>query len=86
MVQVWALLAAGADINAAEPDGATALHWVSYHDEIETLDRLLAGGADANAVNDLGVSALWTASENGSTDAVSRLLAAGADPLSLIHI
>jgi len=80
MAQVWAFLAAGADVNAAEPDGATALHWVSYHDEIETLDRLLAGGADANAVNDLGVSALWTASENGSTDAVSRLLEAGADP------
>src|SRR4051812_25040329 len=75
-----ALLRKGADVNAAEADGSTALHWASYRDDVESADLLLRSGARVNAANDLGVTPLWTASQNGSVAMVSRLLRAGADP------
>ena len=42
---VAALLAAaggpdGIDVNAAQLDGATALHWAAYYDDLETARRL----------------------------------------------
>jgi ankyrin repeat protein len=74
------LLERGADVNAAEPDGATALHWASYRDDLESADLLIKAGAKVNAVNDLGATPLWTASLNGSVAMVRRLLQAGANP------
>src|SRR4051812_20444329 len=55
------------EINAAEADGATALHWVSYHDDGEAAAALIRAGANVNAANDLGVTPLWNACLNGST-------------------
>jgi ankyrin repeat protein len=75
-----ALLQKGADVNAAEGDGATALHWASYRDDVESVSVLIRAGAKVNAANDLGVTPLWTASENGSEAMVRRLLEAGANP------
>jgi ankyrin repeat protein len=69
-----------ADVNAAEPDGTTALHWASYRDDLDSADLLIRAGAKVNAVTDLGVTALWTASQNGSARMVRRLLDAGANP------
>src|SRR5262245_37843595 len=69
-----------ADVNAAEGDGTTALHWASYRDDLESADLLIRAGANVNAANDLGVTPLWAASQNGSTAMVARLLAAGANP------
>ena len=69
-----------ADVNAAEPDGTTALHWASYHDDLESADLLIRAGAKVNAVTDLGATALWAASQNGSSAMVRRLLEAGANP------
>lgn len=74
------LLAQKADVKAAQPDGATALHWVAYHDDVDSADLLLKAGADVNAANDLGATPLWLASQNGSSAVVRRLLAAGANP------
>jgi ankyrin repeat protein len=68
------------DVNAAEPDGTTALHWAAYRDDLETADLLLKAGAKTNAANDLGVTPLWNASQNGSVAMVKRLLDAGANP------
>ena len=68
------------DVNAAEADGTTALHWASYHDNGEMAALLLRSGAKANAANDLGATPLWIASLNGSPAMVRRLLRAGADP------
>ena len=79
-VAVRALLAQGADVDAAEGDGTSALHWASYRDDIETVGLLLGAGADVNAANDLGATPLWTAGQNGSAAMVRRLLAAGANP------
>jgi ankyrin repeat protein len=74
------LLEQGADVSAAAPDGATALHWASYWDDVETAELLIREGADVNAANDLGATPLWIASLNGSAEMVQGLLEAGADP------
>ena len=65
------------DVNAAEPDGTTALHWASYRDDGESAEVLIRAGANVNASNDLGATPLWTASLNGSAAMVRRLLQAG---------
>jgi ankyrin repeat protein len=74
------LLDRGANINAAEADGTTALHWASYRDDTESATLLIRAGANVNAANDLGATPLWTASLNGSAAIVRALLQAGADP------
>jgi ankyrin repeat protein len=75
-----ALLDQKADAKAAAADGATALHWAAYRDDLESADLLLKAGANVNATTDLGVTALYNAAGNGSADMIHRLLAAGADP------
>lgn len=74
------LLQKGANVNEAEADGATALHWASYRDDVQIADALLKAGAKVNTANDLGTTALWMASQNGSDAMVKRLLDAGANP------
>ena len=75
-----ALIGRGADVDAAQPDGATALHWAAYHDDAGLVDLLIGAGAVIDAANDYGVTPLGLACDNGSAATVSRLLAAGADP------
>ena len=77
---VRTLLAGGADVNAAQVDGTTALHWAAYHDDLETARLLLAAGAEAGALNRYGVPALSLAAGNGNAALVRLLLEAGADP------
>jgi uncharacterized protein len=71
---------AKADVNAAEPDGTTALHWAVRADDLETTRLLLAGGANAKAANRYGVTPLSLAAINGNATLIDALLAAGADP------
>ena len=77
---VRTLLAEGADVDAREGDGSTALHWASYHENREVADLLIRAGAEVDAANDLGVTPLWAACENGSPAMAGILLRAGADP------
>lgn len=77
---VQALLEGPTDVNAPEPDGATALHWASYVDAPALVDLLIAAGADVDVANDYGVTPLSLACANGAETMVTRLLAAGADP------
>jgi ankyrin len=77
---VRAFLQQGANVNATQADGATALHWASYRDDVDSADLLIRAGADVNAANDLGATPLWTACLNGSSAMVRRLLQAGANP------
>ncbi len=75
---VLALLADGVNVNAARPDGATALLWTAHWDDVELVRRLLEAGADVNAADDHGVTPLERAAENASAAMVETLLAAGA--------
>ena len=77
---VTALVAEPRDVNAPQPDGATALHWASYWDALDTAQVLLDAGAGVNTANDYGVTPLALACDNGSAGMVTRLLQAGADP------
>jgi ankyrin repeat protein len=77
---VRAALEQKADVNAAQPDGMTALHWAAYHDDSESVKLLLAKGADVKAANRYGVTPLSIACTNGSATIVEMLLEAGADP------
>lgn len=77
---VRALLAEGADVNAAEPDGTTSLHWAVRADDLDIAEWLLAAGADARAANRNGVTPLWLAAVNGDAAMIERLLDAGVDP------
>jgi uncharacterized protein len=77
---VRSLLKQGANVNATQADGTTALHWASYRDDLESADLLIRSGANVNARNDLGATPLWAACQNGSESMVGRLLTAGANP------
>jgi ankyrin repeat protein len=68
-----------ADVNAAEPDGTTALHWAVELDDVATVDLLIKAGAKVKTTNRYGATPLWVACANGSAPIVDRLLKAGAD-------
>ena len=70
----------GADVNAAQADGMTALHWAAYHDDPRSAALLIDAGASAKAANVYGVTALSLACTNGNAEIVEMLLKAGADP------
>ena len=76
---VGVLLKSGADVNAAQADGTTALHWATFHDDAELVASLVKAGANAKAVNRHGMSPLAEACMNGSPAVVKLLLDAGAD-------
>ena len=78
--RVAELIGGGADVDARQADGATALHWAAYWGGADALAGLIRAGADVNAQNDYGASPLWAACANRHAGAVERLLAAGADP------
>ena len=59
--RVHRLLKTGVDVNAAQIDGTTALHWAAYHDDAETAALLVRAGANVNAVNRYGLPPLSVA-------------------------
>jgi ankyrin repeat protein len=78
--EVRALLERQVDVNRAQGDGMTALHWAAHLDDLETAKILVRAGADVKAANRYGVTPLSLACTNGSEAMVVRLLEAGADP------
>src|SRR5262245_3560656 len=76
---VQALLKQRVDVNAAQGDGATALHWAAHNDNMVIADMLLRAGARVNAANDTGATPLYAACTNRSAAMVERLLASEAD-------
>src|SRR4051812_13940170 len=77
---IRSLIRGGVDVNAPQPDGATALHWAAHNDDQAAADLLIRAGANVNAANELGATPLWLAAAQGSAAMVARLLQAGADP------
>jgi ankyrin repeat protein len=77
---VRAALAGGADANAPQGDGMTALHWAASRGDVEMAGLLLYAGAHVEAVTRIGAyTPLHVASRAGQAAAVRRLLEAGAD-------
>src|SRR5438876_6714484 len=76
---VRALIVQKSDVNAPQVDGATALHWAVYRDDLETADLLIRAGARANVANREGTTPLAMACLYGNAPMIEKLLKAGAD-------
>ena len=78
---VRGLLRRGADVQTAQADGLTALHWAAMRNDVELAETLLYAGANLEAATRLGRhTPLHAASRTGRPGVVRALLAAGADP------
>lgn len=77
---VRTLLKQRANVNAAEADGMTALHWAARANAMDTVQLLLSSGANAKAANRYGVTPLSLAATNGNAAVIDALIKAGADP------
>ena len=74
------LLEEGADVNLAQGDGMTALHWAAETGDVKMVGILLDAGADLEGVTRIGdYTPLHVASEAGHGEVVRALLEAGAD-------
>src|SRR6266850_1909423 len=77
---VRALLKQAADVNAAQGDGMTALHWAAMKNDAELTQTLLFAGANVKATTRIGsYTPLILAAKNGSAAVMPALLKAGAD-------
>jgi ankyrin repeat protein len=76
---VRSLLRQGGDVNAAQGDGMTALHWAAMQGDADLAGVLLYAGANVRATTRLGgYTPLHLASQSGSTAVINALVAAGA--------
>ncbi len=77
---VKALLKQAADVNGAQGDGMTALHWAAMKNDAELTQTLLYAGANVRATTRIGAyTALLLAAKNGSATVIAPLLKSGAD-------
>ena len=83
---VQALLSDGVNVNGEQADGATALHWAAYRDDLALANLLINAGADPDKSNELGATPLFLAADNGSVDMVQLLLESGANPNAPLHV
>nr|XP_023022451.1 ankyrin repeat domain-containing protein 12 isoform X1 [Leptinotarsa decemlineata] len=78
---VLALVRAGANVEAADKDGLTALHCAASRGHTDCMDTLLTlCGASIDVIDSNGCTALHYAVTLGHADATALLLAHGADP------
>jgi uncharacterized protein len=77
---VKALLKQAADVNAAQPDGMTALHWAAQRNDAELARVLLYAGANVKAATRINAyTPLLLAARAGNAAVMAPLLDAGAD-------
>ncbi|HEX7081780.1 MAG TPA: ankyrin repeat domain-containing protein [Gammaproteobacteria bacterium] len=76
------MIARGADVDAAEANGTTPLHWAVYREDVALVERLLDAGADPSVENDFGSTPMAEAAVTGNAEIIRLLLDAGADPES----
>jgi ankyrin repeat protein len=79
LAEVRRLIENGADVKAAQADGATALHWAAYHGDAALASLLLDAGADAAAANRNGSTPMWLAASHGDAAVIKALLEKGGD-------
>jgi ankyrin repeat protein len=74
------LLKQGADVNAAQGDGMTALHWAAMHGDVDQTRMLVYAGARLEASTRNGnYTPLHLAAQTGKTSVIKALIQAGAD-------
>ncbi len=77
---VRTLVRAGGDVNGAQGDGMTALHWAATYGDTDLAEVLLYAGANVKATSRLGrFTPLHVASQGGFAAVVKALLDRGAD-------
>ena len=81
---VRSLLEAGADLDAPQGDGMTALHWAAERGDQEIAKLLISAGADMEAGTRIGgYTPLHLASKGGHAAVAAVLLEAGGDANAL---
>ncbi len=68
----------GANVNAVDADGHTAVWWATARNHLDLIKLLMDAGADVNLAAKSGVSPLMVARRDGYREAEKLLLAAGA--------
>src|SRR5437764_5140380 len=77
---VKTLLKQAADVNAAQGDGMTALHWAAMKNDADLVQTLLFAGANPKATTRMGAyTPLLLAAKSGNADVIEPLAKAGAD-------
>jgi uncharacterized protein len=76
---VRTLLSRKAAVDGPQADGATALQWAVYRNDLDVADLLIAAGANVKAANRDGATPLFLACESGNAAMIEKLLKAGAD-------
>jgi len=77
--EIQRLLKSGADVNAQQADGATALQWAAYRGDAKLAELLLKAGAKPGVANHDGATPLWLAATRGDAAVIQALLKGGAD-------
>ena len=78
---VRSLLKEKIDVDAAQGDGTTALHWAAFRDDLDMVKMLIAAGANVKVTTREGaITPLSMACNNGDAAMIETLLKAGADP------
>ena len=73
------LIKEGADVNGAQGDGMTALHWAALNGDAELASMLLYAGANVGAKTRIGgYTPLHLAAQVGHANVIAPLVAAGA--------
>ena len=76
---VAALIKQKVDVNTAQGDGMTALHWAAFKDDLALTKMLLTAGASVKATTRNGaITPLNMAARNGNAAMVAALLKAGS--------
>jgi len=79
--RVRMLILQKADVNAAQADGMTGLHWAAMRDDAAIAQLLIDAKANLNPTSRLNAyTPLYLAAKHGSASVADALLKAGADP------
>jgi len=76
---VRTLIRCGADVQLADLQGRTALHWAAQYNQPEVIDILVAANASLDVTDSQGDTAYVTAIKSNSPVALQRLIDAGCD-------